>query len=242
MWAGYFVHSISTTCVIMLCITVVLNCLNLTLVSLSYNRAANKILSGDDFKMEKSLILFQTILSILAIKLVKQYTSTIMILLKFWTFGLTILTLLLDLIFTALITDDVLSKQKLEKVWKMKTCSGSCRMNTTPLNSFYHLASAVLFFYFVFKLSVTIIMVRLGGTFVKEIRQRVSSDVHLINDDDVDVEQHAPCGQTTPSAPPPSYDQCVMESAMPPPYSVIAEKIYNDERQKFESISSNLSK
>lgn len=208
----HFGQSIPTSLVITLSFVVTVNIYNLILASINHDDHANRILLGKDLKLKKVLILLQTILSILAILLYKKYTSLVVNLIKFWILGPLIVTLFFDMILTTTTAVYLLRDRHLDEFWKILHSNDHGGPMYAP-DILYYFVSTIIFFYFVFKLYTTIVAFSYTGTFVKGIG--VSSDSNPANNDD--IERNAP---RSPS-PPPQYDQCVLESAMPPPYSEV---------------------
>lgn len=202
---GCYGYSIDSASAMALYFTIVMNIL--MLASWNFDDQADKELLGEDFEVKKYLILGQTMLCVFGtVMFFKQYTSAVMILLKFWVFGAIVVSLFLDLMCTITTTLHLTLEKGLDRFWKLRD-----PVATTAPNTLHFFVIALLFFYFVFKLHVAIIVFSFGGTFTKS----AWDDVHLVND----IERNASCERTDPPTPPPQYDQCVMESEKPPPYS-----------------------
>ncbi|XP_065208735.1 uncharacterized protein LOC135837403 isoform X1 [Planococcus citri] len=216
----YFGESTSTVCVVVLSFLVIVNFYDLLVSSLNDENHTNRLLSSDDFEMEKLLILLQTILSIFAISLHKQYTSFAMNLIKIWISGLLMVTLFFDMTYAAT-TAVYLLFQRLDK--SEEKSNANKEVEPTPLpdvSCMIFFAEAVLFLYLVFKLYAFIIMFHYVGTFAHKIGildSYTNGESYLINENDIER------NTSELPAPPPKYEQCVVQdqSVQPPPYNMV---------------------
>ncbi|XP_065218399.1 uncharacterized protein LOC135844187 [Planococcus citri] len=220
MKTGCFGQSLSVTITITLYITVIVNIYNLILGSSNFNDAT-KLLFGHDHELEMYLywtIIGETIFSIFAIMFgTKQYTSYIMFSIRFWTYGLTFATMFLDCVFTSMASYYLINTPDLRDYWeKIKNIDwNEPIIPPAPMVPLYILIAALC--YCVFKSYAAITILRVQNIFSKG--SSITRDGAYATSHDNDIERN----ENTVS-PPPRYEQCVLLSEPPPPYSVTIPK------------------